>query len=285
MTRLAQVTAVDVPGTFTARIPAIVATKAVITDPVMTERCGTPCTGAVAITALARRWNMRRRLLTEMAARTRADHLRVINPADAPVAVRLMTGLAQVGGGDVAWSLAARVASVVATDTIVRKTLMIERCRLPCSGAVTIAALACGRQMRCRLLSEMAARARTDHLRVINAIHAPIAAGLVTDLTRICTGDVHETLAARVTSVVTAQAVVADALMIEKRRAPRRNAMAGHAVCGSGDMGCGLAGGLNTVVATQTVVGNARVIKRKHDVPRNRVMAAVACLRRHDMAG
>lgn len=137
--------------------------------------------------------------------------------------------------------------------------------------------------MRRRLLAEMTARACADHLRVINRVHVPVAARLVTDLAHVRTGDMRETLAARVTAVVAAHTVVANALMIEKRRTPERNAMAGHAVLCGGDMGRGLACGLDTVVTARAVIDNPRVIKREHGAPPNRTMAPAALLGRRNM--
>lgn len=102
---------------------------------------------------------------------------------------------------------------------------------------------------------------------MIDAVDVPVAAGLVTGLAHVRAGDMRGSLAARVTTVMAAHTVVADALMIEKRRAPERDAMTGYAVGRRGQMGCRLAGGLHTVVATRAIVDNARVIKREYGAP------------------
>lgn len=218
MTGFAHVGGFDVCAALAARVAAIMTADAIAGNAVVIKCCRHPGNGAVARAALlggdAMACGFR------MARRTHTDHLRVIDRVDYPLRGDSMARFAHIAAVDVPRTLAGRISTVVATDAIIRDALVIKGRRRPGIGTVAIAALARGSYMRCGLLAEMAARAGTDRLRMIDALGAPIGIRLMTGLAQVGAGDVARSLAARVAAVVATQTIIREALVIERCRCP-----------------------------------------------------------------
>ena len=145
-----------------------------------------------------------------------------------------------VGGQYVIQIFPDRIRSIVTTDAIARDIGVIERCRNPAVGRMTIVASVAARNVR-RILAQrdgavMAGRTGTDYVCVIHPIGRRKKYGVMAILAKIIGQNVIDILANGIRSVVTAEAIAREIGVIDVRGYPGHRYVTIVASIATGDM-------------------------------------------------